>query len=159
MHLVFSPCCFLLRINMLHAECISHHCPVTDQSSHVFPMHVSALARPRAWLDHAPFVISVMGTEQPPLKSVPGEVRITQMAASAQGHLWQQRCHIPPSFCSPLLQPEKKSRWGPSPWSFWPSVPITSLACTPVAWSRFLGGDKYRCIPYIGFEYWGIWNH
>lgn len=84
---MFSPCCFLIRLSLFHDKWVSHQYPVTDQSSHVFP--IKALAQFGAVFNRVPFFIplGIAITEQ----SEPGKVRVTETSAAPQGQLWQQR--------------------------------------------------------------------
>lgn len=104
---MFSPCCFLIRLSLFHDKWVSHQYPVTDQSSHVFP--INALAQLGAAFNRVPFFIplGIAITEQ----SEPGKVRVTETSAAPQG---QQQRHkvLLVEFLLHLcyIQPEKNSR-------------------------------------------------
>ena len=137
---MFSPCCFLIRLSWFHDKWVSHHYPVTDQSSHVFPRPINALAQLRAAF-RVPLLAPLGATEQPSLNRVPGKVWIMKVSVAAQAQLWQPRHNV--SLVELLLHPCYSLRNIPDGGQA-PSLLILLAICShqqlgshPTVWRRF----------------------
>lgn len=153
---MFSPCCFLISLSLFLNKWLSHHYPVTDQSSHVFPIPINALAQLGAAFNRVPFLIALGATEQPSLNRVPGEVWIIEMSAAAQGQLWQQRHKVLlVGFLLHLCYSLRKIPDGGQA----PSLHILLAICShqrlgshPAAWRRGFGRGQITLQPLHGFR-------
>lgn len=140
---MFSPCCFLIRLSLFHDKWVSHHYPVTDKSSHVFPIPINTLVQLGAAFNCVPFLIPLGATERPSQNRVPGKVWIIKMSAAAQGWLWRQWHKV--LLVEFLLHPCNSLRKIPDRGQT-PSLLVLLAICShqqlgshPVAWRRVFG--------------------
>lgn len=107
---MFSPCCFLIRLSLFHDKWVSHHYPVTDQSSYVFAVPINALAQLGPAFNHVPFLIPLYRaaiSEQTAWQSVNHQDVSSSTRAAPTTEAQGLGGGV---FGPPLLQSEKNSR-------------------------------------------------